>query len=161
MSLPPPPRAPAKSEVKLRLEPKPAAPSLTSPRLWLQTSVPGRWPSWVPPSYADPDPPQPWPTLTPERGPHTLPQPCGAHHGLWSIPSSRRAWSRLAMANWRQSEQKVRAVETGFFPTTAPAPLRQRCTSALPGSPPLGLAPPHAGGPAPTCPTHQPRLCGS
>lgn len=39
---------------------------------------------------------------------HHPPQSCLAHHGLWSIPSSLRACSRLAMVSWRQqSEQGV------------------------------------------------------
>lgn len=40
---------------------------------------------------------------------HHPPQSCLAHHGLWSIPSSLRACSRLAMVSWRQqSKQGVR-----------------------------------------------------
>lgn len=115
------PPEPRPSGVTLRFQPRPAASAPTSLRLWLQTSQSGHGGS--PGSRratANPG------TSSPSR-PHAS-RPRGAHQGLWSIPSSLRACSRVAMVSWRKSKQQVREVET---PLLRPQPLSDRRRPAL------------------------------
>ena len=102
------PQMPQPSRVRLRLNPKQAAggshlsraeaanlPVRVCSRLGYH-GVPAN-PGTTSPAILEPGDPH-----------HHPPQSCLAHHGLWSIPSSLRACSRLAMVSWRQqSKQRV------------------------------------------------------
>lgn len=134
------------------MEPKPAAPSLTSPRLWLQTSVPGRWPSWVPPSYADPDPP---PALAHpharEGTPHASP---ALRSSPWVVVNPVQPTSLEPFGHGELETERAKGQSGGdrLFSDHSPRPLEAEVHIRTPREPASGPGSAPCRGPRPRLP---------